>query len=89
MSAPHQLSAGDFVEGNVLTGTSNEARRFVDIHDVATWRSVMRKFVSTALLSALLAAFTLPALAQTTTGPQSCKPDETWDAGMKMCMPKR
>lgn len=36
------------------------------------------------ILGALLAAFALPALAQTT-GPASCKANEMWDEATKSC----
>ena len=44
----------------------------------------MRKLV----LGALLVAFALPALAQTTTGPTSCKVDEKWDEATQSCKAK-
>jgi hypothetical protein len=44
----------------------------------------MRKLV----LSTLLVAFALPALAQTTTGPASCKATEKWDEATKTCKAK-
>jgi len=39
-------------------------------------------------LAAALTAFALPALAQTTTGPASCKANEVWDDATKTCKMK-
>jgi hypothetical protein len=44
----------------------------------------MKKLV----LSALLVAFALPAVAQTATGPASCKATEKWDEATKTCKAK-
>ena len=41
----------------------------------------MKKLV----LAAMVTAFALPALAQTTTGPASCKANEVWDEATKTC----
>ena len=40
------------------------------------------------ILAAVLTAFALPALAQTTTGPASCKANEVWDDATKTCKMK-
>lgn len=40
------------------------------------------------LLGALLVTFALPAIAQTTTGPASCKANEMWDEASKSCKAK-
>jgi hypothetical protein len=51
----------------------------------------MRKFVSAALLSTFVAAYSFSAIAQTTTkptGPADCKSTEKWDVATKTCQPK-
>jgi hypothetical protein len=48
----------------------------------------MRKLLTAALLGGFVSAFALPVLAQTTTGPQSCKANEVWDASTQKCVPK-
>ena len=48
----------------------------------------MRKFVSAALLSTFVAAYSFSAIAQTTTkptGPAACKSTEKWDVATKTC----
>jgi hypothetical protein len=51
----------------------------------------MRNFVSVALLSTFVAAYSFSAIAQTTTkptGPADCKSTEKWDVATKTCQPK-
>ena len=51
----------------------------------------MRKFASAVQLSSFVAAYSFPAITQTTTkptDPADCKSTEKWDVATETCQPK-